>query len=626
MKRINLLDIETTNKIAAGEVVERPSSVAKELIENSIDAEAKNIIVEIQDGGESLIKVIDDGNGIHPEDVEKAFYPHATSKISTIEDIYKISTLGFRGEALASIASVSKVNLKSKVENNYEGREIYIEGGEIKHLISVGLNKGTQIEVRDLFYNVPARKKFMKSPMREAGAISDIVSRIALSNPDLSFKLYNNGRNIIHTYGNGKVSDVIRSIYGKQVSENLIYFEKHYDIVSVHGYIGNAEISRGSRNNQTTFVNNRYIKNKLISVAIENAFKSFITINKYPFFVINIDIFPEFVDVNIHPTKSEIKFNDEKIIYKIVFEGVHEALREYLKDSFTIPESDSSYVPQDNFEILNFDSLKSNKQEPIDPMINYEKALYEKTLNEGIDKEYTNVVKENFYKVNESVIKEAYADKSDTISCSSRHESLSIPEEVKIAKIPELNVIGQYNKTYILCEKEGDLYIIDQHAAHEKILFEKYRNQIIKSSVVIQPLLVPSVVELSLEDYFYYSDNITIFDKIGFRIEDFGNNTICIKEAPYILGKLDFNNFFISILDNLKNMGSGKTEDVKYAAIAKLACKAAIKAQDSLDVAEMRHLLNELRYIDDPFNCPHGRPVIIKITSYEMDKKFKRIQ
>lgn len=621
MKRINLLDIETTNKIAAGEVVERPSSVAKELIENSIDAEAKNIIVEIQDGGESLIKVIDDGNGIHPEDVEKAFYPHATSKISTIEDIYKISTLGFRGEALASIASVSKVNLKSKVENNYDGREIHIEGGEIKHLISVGLNKGTQIEVRDLFYNVPARKKFMKSPMREAGAISDIVSRIALSNPDLSFKLYNNGKNIIHTYGNGKVSDVIRSIYGKQVSENLIYFEKHYDIVSVHGYIGNAEISRGSRNNQTIFVNNRYIKNKLISVAIENAFKSFITINKYPFFVINIDIFPEFVDVNIHPTKSEIKFNDEKIIYKIVFEGVHEVLREYLKDSFTIQESDSSYVPQDNFEILNFDSLKQNKQEPINPVVNYEKAL-----DEVINKEDINVVRENFYKANEAVVKESYADKPEAISCSSKHESLTIPEEAKIAKIPELNVIGQYNKTYILCEKEGDLYIIDQHAAHEKILFEKYRNQMIKSNVVIQPLLVPSVVELSLEDYFYYSENRIIFDKIGFQVEDFGNNTICIKEAPYILGKLDFNNFFISILDNLKNMGSGKTEDVKYDAIAKLACKAAIKAQDSLDIAEMKHLINELRYINDPFNCPHGRPVIIKITSYEMDKKFKRIQ
>lgn len=621
MRRINLLDIETTNKIAAGEVVERPSSVAKELIENSIDAEAKNIIVEIQDGGESLIKVIDDGNGIHPEDVEKAFYPHATSKISTIDDIYKISTLGFRGEALASIASVSKVNLKSKVEGNYDGREIYIEGGEIKNLISVGLNKGTQIEVRDLFYNVPARKKFMKSPMREAGAISDIVSRIALSNPDLSFKLYNNGKNIIHTYGNGKVSDVVRSIYGKQVSENLIYFEKHYDIVSVHGYIGNAEISRGSRNNQTIFVNNRYIKNKLISVAIENAFKSFITINKFPFFVINIDIFPEFVDVNIHPTKSEIKFNDEKIIYKIVFEGVHEALREYLKDSFTIQESDSSYIPQDNFEILNFDSLKPNKQEPINPVVNYEKAL-----NESINKEDINVVRENFYKVNEAVVKETYTDKPDTIPCSSKHETLPVPEEAKTAKIPELNVIGQYNKTYILCEKEGDLYIIDQHAAHEKILFEKYRDQIIKSNVVIQPLLVPSVVELSLEDYFYYSENKIIFDKIGFQIEDFGSNTICIKEAPYILGKLDFNNFFINILDNLKNMGSGKTEDVKYNAIAKLACKAAIKAQDSLDVAEMRHLINELRYINDPFNCPHGRPVIIKVTSYEMDKKFKRIQ
>ncbi len=286
MGRINILDQITSNKIAAGEVVERPSSVVKELVENSIDAGAKNIIVEVLDGGESLIRIIDDGIGIHSEDMEKAFMPHATSKINNVEDIYKISTLGFRGEALASIASVAKVLLKTKFKEDEFGSEIYIEAGEIKHKREAAINKGTLIEVRDIFYNVPARKKFLKSTSREGALINDIVSRIALSNPDISFKLYNNNKSILHTFGNGNLLDTIRCLYGKQISENLLYFEHHTDAISVFGYIGREEISRGSRNDQSIFVNNRYIKNKLITVAAENAFKSFSTVNNSPCFTI----------------------------------------------------------------------------------------------------------------------------------------------------------------------------------------------------------------------------------------------------------------------------------------------------------------------------------------------------
>ena len=340
MKRINLLDQNTSNKIAAGEVVERPSSVVKELVENSIDANSKNITIEIEEGGTTLIKIIDDGDGIHPEDVKKAFLPHATSKIKTSEDIFSISTLGFRGEALPSIASVSKVNIKTKTEGNDFGRELVIDGGEFLSFEECGVNKGTTIEVRDIFYNVPARKKFLKSISREASIITDIINRIALSNPKVSFKLYNNGKKVLHTYGNGKLNDVIRTIYGKTISENTLYFEHVEDEITLYGYIGKEEISRGSRNNQSIFVNGRYIKHKTLVAAVENAFKSFSTVNKFPFFILFIEVYPEFVDVNIHPTKAEIKFKDDRVLFKKVFDAVHSALKEDVFKTFSMPEEE----------------------------------------------------------------------------------------------------------------------------------------------------------------------------------------------------------------------------------------------------------------------------------------------
>ena len=631
MKRINLLDEHTSNKIAAGEVVEKPASVVKELVENSIDAEAKNITIEIEEGGVSLIRIIDDGLGIYKDDIKKAFMPHATSKIRNVEDIYSITSLGFRGEALASIASVSKVSLKSKIEEADFGNEIIIEAGEILCTKEVGTNKGTIIEVRDLFYNVPARRKFLKSTSREGSLINDIVSRIALSHPEVSFKLYNNGKKTLHTYGTGNIIDVIRAVYGKNISDNLIYFESKGEDISLYGYIGKEEIARGSRNNQSIFVNGRYIKNKTIVAAMENSFKSFATVNKFPFFVLFIDVYPEFVDVNIHPTKAEIKFKDERALFKKTFDAVHKAFKEDVFNEFYIPEEEKEYkeinskeeaieeisfnIPKENLSLnLNSFGTKDKKELSYDD-IKKEEEIYEKlkSLKESgnFDKPYNPLKEDNIN--NASVLENtnSYIDENTTLN--------------KIAKFPKMRIIGQFNKTYILGEYEEVLYMIDQHAAHEKILFEKYLKSIENGDIIVQKLLVPTLIDLTTDDYCYYEENQEVFEKAGFHIEKFGGNTISIKEVPYFVGKLDPRNLFINILDNIKSLGTGKTTEVKHNKIATMACKAAVKGHDYLNNLEMEKLLEDLRFIDDPFHCPHGRPVIIKFTNYELEKKFRRI-
>lgn len=613
MKRINLLDENTSNKIAAGEVVEGPSSVVKELIENSIDANSKNIIIEIEQGGTTLIRIIDDGDGIHPEDISKAFLPHATSKISKTEDIYSISTLGFRGEALPSIASVSKLNIKSKVEGNEFGKELIIEGGEIKDNLECATNKGTTIEVKDLFYNVPARLKFLKSISREAAIINDIVSRIALSHPSISFKLFNGGKKVLHTFGNGNLKDVLRTIYGKNISENLIYFENPEDKITLYGYIGKEEIARGSRNNQSIFVNGRYIKHKTIVAAIENAFKSFSTVNKFPFFILFIDVYPEFVDVNIHPTKAEIKFDDERSIFGKVFGTVHTAFKNEIFHSFEVEKDASLEYKEPEVETIKLDI----KEEPtrISLPLDLKSNLKDELI---IENEKTNVIKEDLSENNK------YDSKDEDREALVEKEIQRV-EESKKPKFPPLRIIGQYNKTYILGEYEEVLYLIDQHAAHEKILFERYLKDIEQGSIIIQPLLIPAIVDLSIDDYCYFEENRELLKSAGFLIDDFGGNTVAIKEVPYFVGKLEPKGLLLSIIDNLKAMGSGKTTEVKYNKIATMACKAAVKANDSLKEIEMVKLIEDLRYIDDPFHCPHGRPTIIKFNNYEIEKMFRRI-
>lgn len=683
MNRINILNTDTANKIAAGEVVERPSSVVKELVENSLDAGAKNITIEIQNGGESLIKIIDDGAGVHPEDVEKAFNPHATSKIKDTYDIFSINTLGFRGEALPSIASISKVNFKSKIEDCAVGKELIIIGGEKESLIDCSMNKGTQIEVKDLFFNVPARKKFLKTTARESAIINDLVNRISLANPDVSFKLFNNNKKVLNTYGNGKLIDVIRTIYGKSTSENLIYFEEHKDTASVYGFIGNDTLARASRNNQSLFVNKRYVKNRSLTVAVENAFRSFNVTGKFPFFVLFIDTYPELIDVNIHPTKSEIKFKDERFIFKTVFDAVHSAMREYVKDTFTLPEEEErkfetlkEEVIQESLdkEISTLERLKenvvykANEERRIEELSSYKtsnnevnkteieipvdfsfKQEKEEVLNKHLeDKDALSSISKKDFSYEPILIKNEIRDKisenhitstNPSVSQNETKESLEYSNEIdkydkdnkekeivyREAKFPRLKVIGQFNKTYILAEYDSILYLIDQHAAHEKILFEKYSTDISKKKVEIQPLMVPLVVTLPTEDYLYYDENKEIFEKAGFKISDFGDNSIRIEEVPYFLDRLNPTELITSMINNLKKMGSGETVEVKYNKIASMSCRAAVKANDILSLLEMENLIEDLRYIKDPFHCPHGRPTIIKFTSYELDKKFKRI-
>lgn len=596
MKRINILDQDTFNKIAAGEVVERPFSVVKELVENSIDANSKNITIEIEEGGLKTIRITDDGYGIYPEDTEKAFFAHATSKISDIEDIFNIKTMGFRGEALASIASVSKISLKSRVQDFSYGKEIYLEGGKVLYNKEIGMNVGTTIKVENLFYNVPARLKFMKSVSREAALISDIVQRLALDNPHISFKLFNNNKIVVNTYGDNNMESVIRAVYGKEIAENITYFEHHGDIISVYGYIGNESISRGSRNNQSIFVNKRYIKSRLITTAVENAFKSFLTVNKFPFFILFIDIYSEFVDVNVHPTKTEVKFKDEREIFSSVFKTVHTALKESLKNSFNIE------VEEEGYEYPKVEFPK------------FEEVAFPQKIQLPIDFTSVNTVKEDDKK--EVFIEDKEEPKEEAFQEQKQREP----------KFNSLRIIGQFNATYILAESFNELYVIDQHAAHEKILFEKYRENISNDEVISQLLLTPSVLELSSEDFSIYEENKDVFSKTGFSIEIFGDNTVNIKEVPLLLGKPEINDLFMDILDNIRNLGSGEGVEVKYNSIARLACRAAVKANDRLSLQEMNHLLEELRYIEEPFTCPHGRPTIIKITVNELEKRFKRIQ
>lgn len=658
MKRINILSEDTANKIAAGEVVERPASVVKELVENSIDANAQNIVIEIEEGGTALIRIIDDGDGIYKDDIKKAFLPHATSKIKESEDIFNINTLGFRGEALPSIASVAKVNLKSKEKDQDLGYEITIEGNNFTEVTECGVNKGTILEVRDLFFNVPARKKFLKSFSKEASVINDIITRLALANPKISFKLYNNQKKVLHTFGNGELKDVIRTIYGKAITDNIIYFSETSDLITVYGYIGKEEIARGSRNNQSIFVNKRYVKNKALAVAVEQAFKSFSTVNKFPFFILYIEVYPEYVDVNIHPTKAEVKFNDERMLFKKIFGAVHTSLKNEVFETFAIKEeNDNTYTPptfeeitfkikeeEEKVKLLNSSvktmieegkDLKVNNNDhnivtyssnTIQPEINHIDNMPKIDVTIPVDLKSNSI--EEVTVLKESIENPYNVDNNNEPLQEYEIETVEPQKNIKpepIAKFPALSIIGQYNKTYILGEYDGTLYMIDQHAAHEKILFEKYLKEIEMGTIIIQPLMVPSIIDLSIDDYSYYEENKEVFKAAGFLLEEFGGNSLSLKEVPYFLGRLNPKDLFLDILDNLKNLGNGKTIEVKHNAIATKACKAAIKANDKLDINEMVKLIEDLRYIDDPFHCPHGRPVIIKFTSTDIDKKFRRI-
>lgn len=610
MGNIRILDEKTINKIAAGEVIEKPASIVKELVENSIDSGAKELVVEVKNGGISYIKVSDDGCGIDYDDLETAFLRHATSKIKNEKDIENIATLGFRGEALASIAAVSKVEMISKKSTDNIGSRIEIEGGKILSKEYCGAKNGTMISVKDVFFNTPARLKFLKSPSKEGMYITEIMQNLAMSNVDISFKYYLNDKLIFATKGDGDLKSVILAIYGKEVIKNLIQLNHVGNIATIKGYIGNSNIAKGNRSGQSIFVNKRYIKNKTITAAIETAYKSMLTINKYPFFVVELYVNPEFVDVNVHPAKSEVKFQDDNGIFKDVYNGVKNAL--YSQNLIVdIQESKQNLLKE--IPKIDYKQQKIDIEFDINESIKEEKTIFNNSYDNRKGKDCVNIKEEE------------YINRNNVEEITKKHVDDKNKIGFKIPKFEPLTIIGQMHFTYIIAEGENELYIIDQHAAHERICYEKYFDEYKNTGIYSQSLVVPIIIDLSISEKHLVLDNIDFFKQFGFDIEEFGGNSISIRGIPVIYGNPNTKELFMEIMSILNNVNNERTNIIDRT-IYTLACKSAIKAGDKLNYKEMLELIDRLRYCENPYTCPHGRPTIIKMTVNELEKKFKRIQ
>ena len=606
MARVNILNISVSNKIAAGEVVERPAAVVKELVENSIDAKAKNIIIEIIGGGIELIRISDDGEGIHNDDIEKIFLPHATSKIITEEDLYNINTLGFRGEALPSISGVSKVSLKSKDANSSYGMCIEIHGGVLINKKECACNIGTEIEVKDLFYNTPVRYKFLKSESREVAFIREVVTRLALSNYNISFEYIVNNKIVFKTNGNS-LKNAIINIFGISTLENLFLIENTCENMNIFGYIGDINFCKGSRNNQYIFVNNRIVKNRNLIFSIENAYRNYLIANKYPFFILFLVVNPNEIDVNIHPTKAEIKFEDEKKVYDFLYKTCVSELNSYLSNS-TLMQKDNLDDTTSQDDSINF------IQQVISPFTKEDIRMFINKNNNEVNEQakaenqFYNLVSDDSFNTNEEF------DKIQTNT-----------EDLYYDTFSDFKIIGQYNNTYIIGEWGNSLYIIDQHVAHEKVLFEEYTDKIKNKIIVRQLLLMPIIINLEQTEYSVYKSNVECFETCGFNIEDFGDNSIIVREVPHEFKDCDAKSLILDIIQNLENFGSGTLDEVKYDLIATKACKSAVKANCKLNINEIKILLSNLMKLKNPFTCPHGRPIIIKFSLYEIEKMFKRV-
>lgn len=602
MNKIKILDQNVSSKIAAGEVVERPVNVVKELVENSIDASATSITIEIKNGGTSQIRVTDNGIGIENEDAIVAFERHSTSKIRDEKDLNHISTLGFRGEALASICAVSQTELITKTKNSITGSMVEINGGQLIKHEEIGCPDGTTIVVNNLFFNTPARLKFLKKDSTEAGLISDLIERLSLTHPEISFKLINNGQTIIHTPGNGDTQSAILSIFGKDFSKAMIPIKFDLEDVKVSGFIGRPEISRSNRNYQCIFINRRFIKNKIISSALEAAYKTLLTVNKYPVCVLYIDLEPSMVDVNVHPAKLEVRFANEETIYNLI----NEAAANALKNSVLVPQVElkSAHIPEREIDDVN--------------------ELIDKNKNVFNEKQYIVREKETPYISVASKQPEIKREKEST-----KTEQVFIPisksEQSSIEIKKNYNIIGQIFSTYIIIESDEKLLVIDQHAAHERI---KYNELVLKYSQDVnlsQSLLSPIVVNLSFSEYKLFLENKELFDSFGYEIDEFGENSILLRSVPQLLGDNLAREFFIETIDMLKNKKIKNAIDLRDEIVFSMACKSAIKANRVLNEIEVKQLVDMVINMESSYTCPHGRPIIISISKYELEKMFKRV-
>ncbi|HWR61910.1 MAG TPA: DNA mismatch repair endonuclease MutL [Clostridia bacterium] len=618
MGKIHLLDETTINKIAAGEVIERPASIVKELAENSIDAGATAVSVEIQEGGKSYINVSDNGCGILKEDAEQVFFRHATSKINSSNDLQGILTLGFRGEAMASIAAVSEVELKTKAEEDTSGSHILVKGGKFLENNSIGYPTGTSVTVRNLFYNTPARLKFLKSDTAEQGAIVDIVEKLALTNTGISIKLTVNNKVVLHTPGNGDLLSVILCIYGKNVAKAMLPLDYSNDIISIEGYIGKPEIAKGNSTYMTFSINGRYIKNRMMAEAMRQAYKTLLMNNRYPFSIINLNIKSDMIDVNVHPAKQEIKFSDDRAIFNTLYVAVKNCLNssslifESLEDS-----GGATAVPEEEYRNNRSDTshIFENRNEYSHGGYKPEREKFEQFAIEEVRTAPTaDSYKKHYDYERSAAVPESMPE--------SRTEAG--PEAAEPRRSLDISIIGQLFGTYILGQQEDTFYLIDQHAAHERVMFEYIREKYNTRDIPIQELMLPIIVELSPAEKLLYSENSLIFQNLGFEIEWFGENTLAIRAIPIIMGEPCTGEFFSNILDSVRDTAPNAASPLEKIIIS-MACKNAIKAGDSITPEETRELINRLMKTKQPYTCPHGRPTIIIMSKYELEKKFKRI-
>ncbi|MBQ1607891.1 MAG: DNA mismatch repair endonuclease MutL [Lachnospiraceae bacterium] len=608
---IALLNQETIDKIAAGEVVERPSSVVKELVENAIDAGATAITVEIKDGGITLLRITDNGYGIPKEEIPLAFLRHTTNKIRSASELLSLHTLGFRGEALSSIAAVSKVELITKTKDALIGSRYVIEGAKELSLEEMGAPDGTTFFVRQLFYNTPARRKFLKSPMTEGNYIQELLERLALSNPSISFRFISNGKDRFATAGNGNLKDTIYELYGREIASSLIEISAEEESFSLHGFIGTPALNRGNRNFESFFVNGRYIKSGILSKSLEEGYAGFLMQHQYPFAVLMFDFADNGVDVNVHPSKLEVRFENSNVVYNTLLRTVHDALA-HREDIDVVPvvEEEDEVIAEatpilraEPFEASRLQSMKDSIVEQIHKDTPYE-AQYKEF--------YENKRKES---VAEEIVYHA-----PTANVGNEQTSF-FSEEARA----DHRIIGQVFGTYWLVEYDGKLYIIDQHAAHEKVLFEKTMARLHEKTMTSQMVNPPIIVTLSTQEEEAFEKYQESFETLGYQVEHFGGKEYALTAVPDNILNLDKRQLFLDAISACVELKEDKTSELILERIASMSCKAAVKGNHVLSMPEIESLIDELLSLDNPFRCPHGRPTIIAMTHYELDKKFKRI-
>lgn len=701
---IQLLDQNTINKIAAGEVIERPSSVVKELVENAIDAGAMAITVEIKEGGISFIRVTDNGSGINKNEIDIAFKRHATSKIKSIEDLITVSSLGFRGEALASISAVSQVELITKTKDSITGTRYISEGGQKMSIEDIGAPDGTTFIVRNLFFNTPVRRKFLKSAATEAGYINSLMQYLALSHPDISFRFINNNQNKLHTSGNMKLKDIIYNVYGRDITANLYEVNSSANNIKIEGYIGKPFVNRGNRTYENYYINGRYIKSGIINRAIEAGYKGFIMPHNYPFTVLHFTINPKIIDVNVHPTKMELRFSDNEYVYNFVYDTILSTLKG--KELVAKVEADGQVMQHIRKDMLD-EGEKDKKPENIpnvnnDGQQNIESAVQSDTVkdienvkndssvqttvnkivdagmsegqpacsdNDKVVRNIDNVIGNKaeicpsssaVTLVPESTYKEQQENHNEVQTTLTPATKTRLPEPFEVkrseamvkddekkyqadvkAKPEQMSmfkdklldednknnyrIIGQLFDTYWLIEFEDRFYMMDQHAAHEKVLYERMMKKIKEHHIDTQMIMPPIILTLNMNEEEVLKRNMPVFTKMGYEIEEFGGNEYKVTGIPAGFPKLDYRQMLMDLIDGLMREGRMSDMDILTEKVASMSCKAAIKGNNKISYEEAKELMKELMKADNPYNCPHGRPTLIVMSKYDIEKKFKRI-